>query len=102
MWLKDCSDGTQAVLPVPKGGTLQLSFPEEITKAPWKLILEMQKPDGTLYQEIFEQDDPANGKPAITVRPKDKLTLVELQLPSAVVDESGARAAHAYWSILTA
>jgi hypothetical protein len=102
VWLEDCTPGRQSVLLVPRGEVLQLSLPREIADAPWKLVLEYAKPDGTLYQKVIERTGAEHGAPAITIATKDQLTLVELQLPSAVIDESGARAAHAFWSLRTA
>lgn len=100
VWLQDCTADRQSTLIVPKGAVLQLSLPRTIADAPWKVVLEYLRPDGTLYQEVIESGLD-HGALALTIATKDQLTLVELQLPSAVIDESGARAAHAFWSLQT-
>ena len=100
VWLDDCRNGMQGFLAVPRGETMQVSLPKEVAVAPWKLIVQYMRPDGTVYEQDFEHAS-SNAEPAITVAGDDQLLLIELQLPSAVVDPAGARAAHAFWSIRT-
>ncbi|WP_187776399.1 DUF2771 domain-containing protein [Antrihabitans cavernicola] len=101
--LQDCTQGPIAQLEVPGTDPLQLSLPDDISAAPWRLVMIFEKPDGTLVpqERYFKKDEVA----AVTVQseesPKLRLNGVEIQLPSAVVDENGLPKAHAIWSIKT-
>jgi hypothetical protein len=103
--LRECSQGELAVLDVNAGQPLQLSLPKEISDAPWRLVAVFEDPvSGELVPEerYFESGATA----ALTVvsdrEPPWQLAGVEIQLPSAVVDESGLPRAHAVWAIKTA
>ncbi len=102
--LEDCTEGAVAELDVPAGYPLQISLPKGISSAPWRLVAVYQLADGALLQtdRYYAKDEVA----AVTVQsdtnPKLQLNGIEIQLPSAVVDETGLPRAHAIWSIKTA
>lgn len=101
--LEDCTQGAIARLDVPGTEPLQLSLPHDISSAPWRLVMVFAGPDGTLVpkERYFAADETR----AVTVQsdadPKLRLNGVEIQLPSAVVDQNGLPQAHAIWSIKT-
>lgn len=104
LYLENCVNGELAELDVPLGYPLQLSLPPEITNAPWHLVMIFEGPDGEIVPE--ERDYAPGEASAVTVRsaqqPPLQLDGIEIQLPSAVVDETGLPYAHAVWSIKTA
>ncbi|NLU82427.1 DUF2771 domain-containing protein [Rhodococcus sp. HNM0569] len=98
--LEDCSEeGTIAPLDVPAGMPLQLSLPSEISSAPWRLLTVYQGPNGepVVQARIYLSNDAS----AVTVPSTPELPLVgvEIQLPSAVVDEQGQPKARAVWAV---
>lgn len=101
--LEDCAQGSIAQLDVPGTEPLQLSLPHDISSAPWRLVMVFSQPDGSLVPQ--ERYFSANETRAVTVQsdadPKLRLNGVEIQLPSAVVDQNGLPQAHAIWSIKT-
>lgn len=102
--LEDCTDGSIAQVEVRDNEPLQLSLPHDISSAPWRLVMVWEKPNGTLLaQEKYYRKDEAL---AVTIRSEEKPPLrlngVEIQLPSALIDENGLQHAHAVWSIKTA
>lgn len=101
LYLEDCTSGTIAELDVPVGYPLQLSLPQEIVDAPWRIVIVYQDQSGNLV--VQEQAHRAGETRAITIPSTDELQLagVEIQLPSAVIDEQGLTEAHAVWSIKT-
>ncbi|PBC46645.1 hypothetical protein CJ179_26665 [Rhodococcus sp. ACS1] len=102
LYLEDCETGDIAELDVPPGSSLQLSLPQEIVDAPWRMLIVYQDPSGQLL--VQEQAHRAGETRAVTVPSSEDLQLagVEIQLPSAVVDEQGLTQARAAWSIKTA
>lgn len=103
--LQNCSQGDLAVLDVDAGQPLQLSLPRAISDAPWRLVTVFQDPaTGELVpqERYFE----SGSRRAVTVvsdrKPAWQLAGVEIQLPSAVVDENGLPRARAVWGIKTA
>jgi hypothetical protein len=102
--LKECTQGDLAMLDVPAGMPLQLSLPKEIADAPWRLVMVYQGPDGELVpQERYYRSGEADAVTVVSNRtPAWQLNGVEVQLPSAVVDENGLPHARAVWAIKTA
>ncbi|MEV0947788.1 DUF2771 domain-containing protein [Rhodococcus sp. NPDC049939] len=102
LYLEDCAGGGITELDVPPGYPLQLSMPPEIVNAPWRLFAIYEDPSGNAI--IMEQTHRAGETHAVTVPSSEELQLagVEIQLPSAVVDEEGLPHARAVWSIKTA
>ena len=100
--LQDCTEeGTPATLSVPPGGQLELSLPSEISGAPWRLLTVFQDPNGLIedHERYYAPDETKS----VTIASDGKqLNGIEIQLPSAVVDENGVPRAHAIWSIKTA
>ncbi|NLE78142.1 MAG: DUF2771 domain-containing protein [Rhodococcus sp.] len=100
--LDECDQGSVTELEVPVGSPLQLSLPKDISAAPWRMIIQYQDANGN---EVLEQRSYESGpNSAITIESTDdrQLLVVELQLPSSVIDEEGRSIAHAIWSIQTA
>ncbi|WP_020476840.1 MULTISPECIES: DUF2771 domain-containing protein [unclassified Rhodococcus (in: high G+C Gram-positive bacteria)] len=102
LYLEDCTTGDLAELDVPPGSSLQLSLPQEIVDAPWRMLVVYQDASGQVV--VQEQAHRAGETRAVTVPSSDDLQLagVEIQLPSAVIDEQGLTKARAAWSIKTA
>jgi hypothetical protein len=102
--LQECQHGELANLDVPAGQPLQLSLPKEIADAPWRLVMVYQGPDGDLApQERYFTSGEADAVTVTSDRsPAWQLNGVEIQLPSAVVDENGLPHARAVWAIKTA
>lgn len=102
--LQKCTHGEIAELDVPAGEPLQLSLPKDIASAPWRMVMVYETPDGELEQQVrnFESGE----TDAVTVvsdhSPAWQLNGVEIQLPSAVIDENGLPLARAVWAIKTA
>lgn len=102
IYLEDCVEHPITMLDVPAGYPLQLSLPAEISDAPWRLIAvygDLQTGQTFLDGVMFE----SGAQRAVTVPsdPTVQLLGVEIQLPSAVVDEAGEPIAHAVWAIQT-
>jgi hypothetical protein len=102
LYLEDCVENPLGMLEVPAGFPLQLSLPTEISDAPWRLIVVYGDPktgqtfvDGRLFAPGEQRAVTVPSDPAI------QLLGVEIQLPSAVQDETGAAIAHAVWAIQT-
>nr|WP_068161630.1 DUF2771 domain-containing protein [Rhodococcus phenolicus] len=102
LYLEDCIENPLGMLDVPAGYPLQLSLPSEIADAPWRLIVVYGDPktgetfvDGRLFAPGEQR--------AVTVPsdPEIQLLGVEIQLPSAVQDETGTAIAHAVWAVQT-
>ncbi|AOW94987.1 hypothetical protein BFN03_13900 [Rhodococcus sp. WMMA185] len=102
LYLEDCQSFGVTELDVPPGYPLQLSLPPEIVDAPWRIFALYQDPSGAPV--ILQQAYRAGEKRAVTVPSSEELQLagVEIQLPSAVVDQEGLPHARAVWSIKTA
>lgn len=102
--LRECTHGELVNLNVPAGQPLQLSLPKEIADAPWRLVMVYQSPDGDIApQERYYQSGEADAVTVVSDKsPAWQLNGVEIQLPSAVVDESGLPHARAVWAIKTA
>ncbi|WP_072687217.1 DUF2771 domain-containing protein [Rhodococcus marinonascens] len=102
LYLEDCESGGITELDVPPGYPLQLSLPPEIVNAPWRIFALYQDASGGPV--ILEKTHRAGETRAVTVPSSEDLQLagVEIQLPSAVVDEEGLPHARAVWSIKTA
>lgn len=102
LYLEDCKSGDIAQLDVPTGYPLQLSLPKEIADAPWRLVAVYEIGDGTSF--VAKRTYTPGEATAVTVEPIEGMALagVEIQLPSAVIDEEGLPQAHAVWSIKTA
>ncbi len=102
LYLEDCVENPIGRLDVPAGYPLQLSLPSEIADAPWRIITVYgDTQTGQTYIEgaMFE----AGARRTLTVKSSPELQLlgVEIQLPSAVVDEAGEPIAHAVWAVKT-
>ncbi|MEU5840714.1 DUF2771 domain-containing protein [Rhodococcus sp. NPDC047139] len=102
LYLEDCMENQIGELDVPAGYPLQLSLPQEISGAPWRIITVYgDTRTGQTYVDgqMFE----AGARRALTVPSAPDLQLlgVEIQLPSAVVDEAGEPIAHAVWAVRT-
>ncbi|WP_318841924.1 DUF2771 domain-containing protein [Rhodococcus sp. Z13] len=102
LYLEDCVEHPLGELYVPAGYPLQLSLPAEISDAPWRMITvygDTRTGQTFLDGQMFE----AGAQRAVTVPSDPALQLlgVEIQLPSAVVDEAGEPIAHAVWAIRT-
>jgi hypothetical protein len=102
LYLEDCAENAITTLAVPAGYPLQLSLPAEISDAPWRLIAvygDVETGETFLDGVMFE----SGAQRAVTVPsdPSMQLLGVEVQLPSAVVDEAGEPIAHAVWAIQT-
>lgn len=102
LYLEDCIENPLATLDVPPGEPLQLSLPTDIADAPWRLIAVYGDVDtGRILDDniIFEPGQ----RLAVTVPADPTLQLlgIEVQLPSAVVDEAGKSIAHAVWGLQT-
>lgn len=84
------------------GSSLQLSLPQEIVDAPWRMLVVYQDASGQVV--VQQQAHRAGETRAVTVPSSEDLQLagVEIQLPSAVIDEQGLTQARAAWSIKTA
>lgn len=100
--LEECIDNPITMIDVPAGYPLQLSLPAEITNAPWRLIAVYgDRRSGQTFLDgvMFE---PGRQR-AVTVPsdPSTQLLGIEIQLPSAVIDEAGEPIAHAVWAIQT-
>jgi hypothetical protein len=100
--LEDCVENPITQLSVRAGYPLQLSLPSEISDAPWRLIAvygDLQTGQTFLDGIMVEPGQQS----AITVPSDPSLQLlgVEVQLPSAVVDEAGEPIAHAVWAVQT-
>jgi hypothetical protein len=102
LYLENCETGRLAELNVPPGSALQLSLPQEIVDAPWRMVVVYQDPSGQVV--VQERAHRAGETRAVTVQSTEELQLagVEIQLPSAVIDEQGLTQARAAWSIKTA
>lgn len=98
--LEHCQDHRQTILLVPRGDVLQVSLPAEIADAPWNLVLEYITQDGVIYHEQVQHFSGPRMS-SFTIPTKDQLVLIELQQPSALIDESGLPYARAYWSLRT-
>lgn len=100
--LEECEQASVTELAVPVGYPLQLSLPKAISGAPWRMIIQYQDADGN---EVLEQRSYESGPDsAITIESTEdrQLLVVELQLPSSVIDEEGRSISHAIWSIQAA
>ncbi|MFD6674786.1 DUF2771 domain-containing protein [Rhodococcus zopfii] len=102
LYLEECVENPLGKLDVPAGFPLQLSLPSEISDAPWRLIVVYGDPktgetfvDGRLFTPGEQRAVTVPSDPAI------QLLGVEIQLPSAVQDETGTAIAHAVWAIQT-
>ncbi|WP_408582270.1 DUF2771 domain-containing protein [Mycobacterium ulcerans] len=91
---------TQGELPVTERYPVQLSVPQAISRAPWRLLQLYDDPTNTTAV-IFRP----NSRLAVTIPTVDpqreRLTGVVVQLLTLVVDPSGAlrEAPHAEWSV---
>ncbi|MFZ2177228.1 MAG: DUF2771 domain-containing protein [Rhodococcus sp. (in: high G+C Gram-positive bacteria)] len=102
LYLEDCVTSDFAEIDVPAGYPLQLSLPQEIVDAPWRLMAIYQDRAGQLV--VREEAHHAGEVHAVTIPSSEDLQLagVEIQLPSAVIDDRGLTHARAAWSIKTA
>ncbi|MFD4266642.1 DUF2771 domain-containing protein [Rhodococcus sp. NPDC058481] len=102
LYLEDCVESPVAELSVPRGKPLQISVPSDISDGLWRVVMVYQLDDGTvgLDERYHEPGESA----AITVETPDGMQLngIEIQLPSAVVNEQGQPLVHATWAIKTA
>ncbi|WP_024800713.1 DUF2771 domain-containing protein [Nocardia sp. BMG51109] len=105
----DCREGaTTVTLDTPAGYPLQLSLPRQIADAPWVMVLEYSRPDGTVVQRLTSYREYPDKTRAVTVpshpEPDLRLSGVEVQLVVPVRDATGAESFAPYqaWSISTA
>jgi hypothetical protein len=99
--LNDCeAPQVEGELPVSARYPVQLSVPEAISRAPWRLLQVYEDPTnttGTLFRP--------NSRLAVTIPTVDpqrgRLTGIVVQLPTLVVDPSGELrdVPHAEWSV---
>lgn len=101
--LNNCDNPqTQGELLVTERDTVQLSVPEAISRAPWRLLRVYEDPRDTT-ETVFRPGT----RSAVTVPTLDphrgRLTGLVVQLLTLVLDESGelADAPHAEWSVRT-
>ncbi|CAM4452931.1 hypothetical protein MB901379_04064 [Mycobacterium basiliense] len=99
--LDDCqTPQTQGELPVSERFPVQLSVPQAISRAPWRLLQVYEDPADTTAT-IFRPD----GRLAVTIPTVDpqrgRLTGIVVQLLTLVIDPSGElqEAPHAEWSV---
>lgn len=99
--LNDCQQPqAQGVLPVGRKYPVQLSVPEAISRAPWRLLQVYEDPTHTT-STMFRPGT----RLAVTLPPVDphrgRLTGIAVQLLTLVVDTSGElrEAPHAEWSV---
>jgi hypothetical protein len=99
--LNDCQQPhAQGELPVSERYPVQLSVPEAISRAPWRLLQVYDDPTNTA-STIFRPGT----RFAVTIPPVDpqrgRLTGIVVQLLTLVVDPSGELrdAPHAEWSV---
>ncbi|MFC7448114.1 DUF2771 domain-containing protein [Rhodococcus daqingensis] len=102
LYLEDCVEGPVAELRVPRGNPLQISLPGDISDGLWRVVMVYQLDDGTVG--IDERYHSPGEALAITVETPDGMQLngIEIQQPSAVVNEQGLPLVHATWAIKTA
>ncbi|NLG55516.1 MAG: DUF2771 family protein, partial [Rhodococcus sp.] len=95
-----CTEGPATVIDARPGQPLQLSLPKEISGAPWRLIsvYGYTEADASVIFEPFRSGD-ASAVTVPAVVDDAPLVGVEIQLPSAVVDDEGVPLAHATWAI---
>lgn len=102
LYLEDCVEQEITTLDVPAGYPLQLSLPAEISDAPWRLIVVYGDTEtGQTYLDGVMFESGAQRAVTVPSDPSMQLLGVEIQLPSAVVDEAGEPIAHAVWAIQT-
>lgn len=99
--LDDCqTPQTQGALPVTERYPVQLSVPEAISRAPWRLLQVYEDPTNTTTT-LFRP----NSRLAVTIPTVDphrgRLTGIVVQLLTLVVDPAGElrEAPHAEWSV---
>ena len=99
--LNDCqTPQTQGELPVNARYPVQLSVPEAISRAPWRLLQVYEDPTNAT-STLFRP----NSRLAVTIptvdRQRGRLTGIVVQLLTLVVDPSGELrdAPHAEWSV---
>jgi hypothetical protein len=99
--LADCqTPQTQGELPVSEPYPVQLSVPQAISRAPWRLLQVYEDPTNTT-STLFRP----NSRLAVTIPTVDpqrgRLTGIVVQLLTLVVDSSGELrdAPHAEWSV---
>lgn len=102
LYLEDCVENPVAELSVPRGKPMQISLPGDISNGLWRVVMVYQLDDGTV---AFDEKYHSPGESlAITVETPDGMQLagIEIQQPSAVVNEQGQPLVHATWAINTA
>ena len=98
---------TTASLPAPPGYPVQLSLPDYLVGAPWKIRLEYVAPDGTTQPLRITYLDYEKGTRAVTIpsllKPDLRLTHLEIQLVVLTQDQLGNQSFMPYqaWSIDT-
>lgn len=100
LYLEDCVEKDTIPIELRPGHPLQVSLPKEISSAPWRLLAMY----GNTEDEVYVQYTPFRPGEALAVTVPTivndvPLAGVEVQLPSAVVDEAGIPRAHATWSL---
>ncbi|MFG1783465.1 DUF2771 domain-containing protein [Rhodococcus oryzae] len=102
LYLEDCVDSPVAELQVPRGKPLQISLPGDIADGLWRVVMVYQLDDGRVG--VDERYHSPGESLAITVETPEGMQLngIEIQQPSAVVNEQGLPLVHATWAIKTA
>ena len=98
----DCTDGPQAELHVPLGGSVQISLPDEISSAVWVLTTEFKTPDGEFVMapdRVFRPNEVQSLNIKSDADPPLQLSVIEIRLPSADTGGDDQYVARAYWSI---
>lgn len=100
LYLEDCEAGEIVRMTVPTGYPVQLSLPSEIADAPWRMYASFVDVESGLQLEESVLFAPGE-RSAVTVggEPNLQLMVIEIQLPSATVDELGDPIARAVWAV---
>jgi hypothetical protein len=99
--LDDCQEPqTQGELPVSEHYPVQLSVPEAISRAPWRLLQVYEDPDNTATTLFRPGTRLAVTIPSVDSQ-RGRLTGIVVQLLTLVVDPSGELrdVPHAEWSV---
>ncbi|MFD4367151.1 DUF2771 domain-containing protein [Rhodococcus sp. NPDC058521] len=102
LYLEDCVEGDTAELDVPVGYPLQISVPKAISEAPWRIVEVYASPEGEPVLDARNFTPGSTTSVTVESTEEQQLVGVEIQLPSAVVDDQGFPHVRAVWSIATA
>lgn len=96
--VQSCHDGTPANMDIPAGQPVQLSLPKAISDGPWRLLTIYRDTNG---QPVGHDHFYSPGTTAVTVPSYNNMPIavIEIQQPSALVDQSGLPYTRSVWSI---